>query len=246
METRRFFILLTTIYAVTLAACSELDRDNPNDPDSSDYKPVTNEQPVQASKPTLTDGMLFDERDGRSYKVVKINDSYWMAENLKYETSSSYCYNDDPINCEKYGKLYPWTVALGISSKYNSERIPYSYYYDYAETSICPEGWVVPYRGDWESLINYAKSDGLKSSFGWKRDYNGKDSYGFSALPGGRRLWDGSYEKETEAAMFWTNAEGDSPSMARSVSINVGYSSYLETDVYKESALSVRCIWGYK
>lgn len=244
-----FFRLSIILLAFVLfEGCTDIDgRNNPYDPESDAYDPTSREDSLP-KQPILPENrtMLYDSRDGRSYKIVNINGAYWMAENLKYELKSSYCYNDDPINCEKYGRLYPWTVALGISSQYNSERVPYSYYYDYAESSICPEGWIMPYRGDWESLLNYAKSDGLKSTFGWKRDYNGKDTYGFSALPGGRRLWNGSYEKETESAMFWTNAEGDSPSMAKSISINVGYSSYSETDLYKESALSVRCIWGYK
>ena len=35
-----------------------------------------------------------------------------MAENLKYKIGDSYCYDDNPANCEKYGRLYTWDAAF--------------------------------------------------------------------------------------------------------------------------------------
>jgi len=114
-----------------------------------------------------------DPRDGKTYRTVKIGEQVWMAENLNFECEGSVCYDNDPKNAKKYGRLYDWEAA----------------------NKACPPGWHLPSLKEWKDLEDFTQSypinggKKLKAKSGWN-DYkeksgNGTDDYGFSALPGG-------------------------------------------------------------
>jgi hypothetical protein len=78
----------------------------------------------------ITYDTLTDERDGKKYVTVAIGGKIWMAENLNYETDSSWCYNNDTSYCNKYGRLYNRDAAM----------------------SACPDGWYAPSSQEWDGL----------------------------------------------------------------------------------------------
>ena len=134
-----------------------------------------------------------DSRDGQSYDIVKIGDLTWMAENLNFATEGSACPDGDTRNCKRLGRLYTWAEAK----------------------SVCPDGWRLPTKEDFESLVaaqspsqslaqSQAGNSGavpnasnavqnnhvglaLKSRDGWFKKGNGTDEFGFNALPAGYR-----------------------------------------------------------
>ena len=138
-------------------------------------------------------GTLTDPRDGKTYRTVKIGNQVWMAENLNYEMEGSYCYDNDPENAKKYGRLYTWEAAM----------------------KAAPEGWHLPSKAEFETLLSAvggrdASGAALKSTSGWDYDGNGTDSYGFSALPAGYRYDYDDFYLAGDDAYFWSSSERNS------------------------------------
>ena len=122
---------------------------------------------------------MTDPRDGKKYKIVKIGNQVWMAENINYKPKDgwvfrkSFCYDNNEVNCEKYGRYYAREVV----------------------GKICPVGWHLPSKAEFEKLIDAAggqsvAGEKLNSKIGWKKVTNAEDSFGFSAFPAGFRSYD--------------------------------------------------------
>lgn len=194
---------------------------------------------------------LTDERDGQTYNTIKIGTLWWMAENLNYETSGSFCYNDADSNCTKYGRLYKWPAAMdsagvfgtnGMGCGYDSLCAP-----TYPVRGICPKGWHLPDTTEWEILFSavggrHEASMALLSTTGWEDgsdyDRNGTDTYGFSIYPGGYRNR-GEYSFESRRAYFWSSTERNE-NYAYKISMNNQAVSTPTENKYV--CYSVRCI----
>jgi len=48
-------------------------------------------------------------------KKKQIGNQVWLAENLNIDVSGSQCYD-----CDEYGRLYTWAMAMDIDEKYNN------------------------------------------------------------------------------------------------------------------------------
>ncbi len=111
---------------------------------------------------------ITDPRDGQTYRIVRIAGNWWMAENLNFGTMipaedsskdngiyEKYCYLNDPeIKTESggYFTFYHWDEVID---------------YDYkGSRSLCPPGWKLPGRIDWDSLLIPLMDRGLVTYFG--------------------------------------------------------------------------------
>ena len=129
---------------------------------------------------------IVDGRDGQVYKIVKIGDQVWFAENLNYQVDGSRCYDDRPENCEIYGRLYNWRTAL----------------------TACPEGWRLPSTQDWRELIGFLGGEEvahikMTKVGAWRSElWVPTNESGFSGLPAGRGSGSGSFA-EIGQSTWW-------------------------------------------
>ncbi|MBQ3714344.1 MAG: hypothetical protein II892_02010 [Fibrobacter sp.] len=189
-----------------------------------------------------TYGSLYDERDGQTYKTVKIGEQWWMAENLKYnDTTQSECHPDDP-NCDIYGRFYNRDGAL----------------------NDCPKGWHLPTEKEWLTLSQFVREHSEKGYSGQNLRTDslwnvsglgaGYDAFGFSAVPGGGKdLIDGWWILG-QNALFWMKDSYKSGSQDCYTYTRLCYKVYKDdSDLiigksggtcvrYKKSKYSVRCI----
>ncbi len=197
------------------------------------------------STDTCEYGELIDDRDGQTYKTVKIGDQWWMAENLNYEVDSSFCYNDSAEYCEKFGRLYRWAATVGKSES----ECGYGYTCSLPSgdvQGVCPSGWHLPSRAEWETLFNAVGGQStagkvLKSTSEWYDNGNGTDVFGFSALPAGLSYRNGGFNYEGYNVTFWSSTESNSNSAYRMYLYYTSDNANQSND-YKNYGYSVRCL----
>ncbi len=152
-------------------------------------------------------GTIIDYRDGNTYKITRIGEQCWFAENLAYTTTE--CLNADfdssePYNaCRIHGPnegsnqgsymsgieeevLYQWELAMDGSNEEGAE-------------GICPAGFRIPSDDDFKEMETFlglseidldetglrgtTEGEMLKSEIDW----DGSNDIAFNAIPSGYR-----------------------------------------------------------
>ena len=185
--------------------------------------------------PEVAPGTFTDARDGREYGYRGIGRQVWMTENLDFgepvegsalqanaseSLAQKYCPFDADSNCIAYGGLYQWHTAMALPEVCdNAPTGTAPCLVDSVHRGICPQGWHVPTRAEWQQLEEWvdALTDGpiddegssLKSAAGWLgTPGNGTDLVGFAGLPGGNRNG-GLYYSLGAFGYWWTASEID-------------------------------------
>ena len=207
---------------------------------------------------------------GYYYPTIKIDEQCWFAENLRSENYR----NGDEIQTDLdslqwlsaeggavaiYGEEGSFcTHSENLFDACNHELaqenygLLYNWYAVSDERGLCPVEWHVPSLGEWEALIsenggNGVAGNALKDSIGW----NGTNSSGFGALPGGFRdggsiyYSPGEFDMAGFLGLWWTSSlayEGQSYEMAREVKMYKLFSNVITNPASKEKGHSIRCI----
>jgi uncharacterized protein (TIGR02145 family) len=141
----------------------------------------------------------------------------------------------DPLNGEKYGKLYNWSAVID-------------------PRGLAPEGWHIPSDDEWTILVENlggvdAADTKMKSTNGWKDNRNGLNESGFSALPGGalEEAWAGELVMRVwfpigEHASWWSSTERMVGELGGGISISYNRPKIEESMLVGTVFQSVRCI----
>lgn len=130
--------------------------------------------------------LFIDPRDGEHYKVIKIGNQIWMAENFRFKCDGSRAYRDNQEFIQEYGLLY------------NRK----------ASRFVAPKGWHLPSIEEFEQLETYVgNANLLKKKGAWKKD-SSDDPFGFAALPAGYSA-QGICMGLGRFTSFWTSSGND-------------------------------------
>jgi uncharacterized protein (TIGR02145 family) len=177
---------------------------------------------------------FVDPRDGRRYPLVETAGTTWFASHLAYAAPGSFCFGDDPANCERLGRLYPWEVAM----------------------RACPPGWHLSTEQEWQHLEAHLgmAAEELQATRGRGDRRSGAGGIGDALKVGGRsgldvelagwRRPDGSYREgngNDRAAALWTATEADAGT-AWHRDVSSARSVVWRSPVDTPYALSVRCV----
>jgi uncharacterized protein (TIGR02145 family) len=225
MKTKLYLFMIAGILVISLNNCSKDDSDSPD----------------------VTD------IDGNGYHSVVIGTQTWLKENLKVTkyNNGDLIGTTTPANLDisdEESPKYQWAYS-GIESNVTAYGRLYTYYAITDSRGVCPTGWHVPDNAEWETLIDYA---GGASVAGIKLKEKGTAHWylasssvtnetGFTALPGGLRLKEGTWMEINKYAVFWSNEEFSDP--AANTVLLTSFSNGVNTSPdYKADGHSVRCI----
>ncbi|GEM_PF-853591 len=215
-------------------------------------------------------GITVTDVDGNVYHTVTIGTQTWMVENLKttkYRDGTSipnvtdatawaalatpaYCWynNDAATNKSTYGALYNW--------------------YAVNTAKLAPTGWHVPTDAEWTTLQNYLIANGynydgtttgnkiaksMAATTNWSsytgtgtigNDLTKNNSSGFTALPGGCRFSNGTFDTIGYYGYWWSSTEGGTTDAWFRYLYYGGGNLYGGYDT-KSYGFSVRCVRDY-
>lgn len=177
-------------------------------------------------RPGVAGESIRDKNDNR-HAVMKMPDGKrWTLANMNADLPTSLCYDSLEVNCDQYGRLYTWKMAMTVCEGLGA-------------------GWRLPSADDWRTLAKSyggVYNDSNDKGKGAYRELTEGGSSLFHALLGGGYVPSGGYRRLGGHGFYWTSTEtNDSTAWF----INFGKGSpalHLQSDGEKNNAFTVRCV----
>jgi len=160
-------------------------------------------------------GTYTDEKEGITYRIIKIGKQIIMADNYAKIADIGKCwsYDNEEKNVVKNGYLYDWEAAKALA----------------------PSGWHLPTKAEWETL--HADLGGNDKAVFEQIKVSG--SSGFEGTYGGWRFTRGTFNSLGASGHFWSSTEeGEKDAWHYKISAYSGHAELEKGD--KGLGLSVR------
>jgi uncharacterized protein (TIGR02145 family) len=155
-------------------------------------------------------------------------------------TTGAWCYyNNNSTYGTTYGKLYNWYAVAGIHD--NDPNTP--------NKKLAPTGYHVPSDAEWSTLTTFLGGENVAGgkmketgTAHWNSpNTDATNSSGFTGLPGGYRIGNGSFFNIGNYGFWWSSSEYGTPSAwYRYLYYDSGNANRLNT--IKKNGFSVRCL----
>lgn len=170
-------------------------------------------------KPFPANGSIVKDTDGNIYHTLVIGNQVWLQENLK---TTKYRNGDPILNITDPAKWSAGNLSTGAYSNYNNDpRISniygrlYNWYAVNDKRGLCPSGWHIPSKAEWDELINHLGGNSIAGGKLKEAGYSYWDSpnsgatneSGFTALPAGYREIDGSFQGLKHVTYLWSSTK---------------------------------------
>jgi uncharacterized protein (TIGR02145 family) len=206
---------------------------------SSSSKPSSSSQKVSSSSISSSSVSSSSAISSSSTESIKLTDKdfidiggqLWTKRNLNINVEGSRCYKDKPANCEEYGRLYTWSMAMNIDTAYDQKEHgkitePHQ--------GICPDGTHLPSHKEWQELYEYILLNPEVKTY-------------FATQTGGIYDYDDGYKNMNYETVYWSSTEYDATGTgypfhyawlwAFRANLSIDFDNS-----HKTSAVNVRCV----
>ncbi len=212
------------------------------------------EEEIVIERGTVTD------IDGNVYATVKIGDQWWMAENLrvtKFNDGTTIEYielnSDDSLWANSADAAYTYINDSISGNLYNGNVVQNG-------KNIAPAGWHIPTDEEWKTMeATIGMQSGDLNQTGWRGEFEGDklaskysagwpeggllygtDEFGFHALPGGCRIFDGQTNISSLTAFWWTRSADENELWYRYM--DAQQKRIFRQHTYVQYGMSIRCV----
>jgi uncharacterized protein (TIGR02145 family) len=186
--------------------------------------------------------------DSHDYTTVQIGGQCWFAENLRNDN-----YNNGTLIPGSLDNSTWTTTNSGAQAVYGqgganeaSNLATYGRLYNWYAVNtglLCPTGWHVPTDSEWTTLEtglggSATAGDAMKAA---TPSWDGTNSTGFSALPGGYRYdFDGSFQDRGTGVYWWSSSPTYTDGWYRG--LGTGSASVVRNSFGMRGGFAVRCV----
>ena len=169
--------------------------------------------------------------------TVKIGSQVWATEDLKVTKFRNG--EDIPLvkNNKEWGELTTAAYCTTPEGNYL-----YNWYAVNDPRGLAPEGFHVPSDEQWTQLTEFLGGEDVAGNELKTTDWDGTNSSGFSALPGGARSLIGSFDLLGDLGFWWSSSQYFSDPWAWARYLDVENSNVTRNFYNFRNGFSVRCI----